>query len=83
MRAGVDYLDKKAAANLSFIDNARGHIDTKPVYVYTEQIFVGYYIYIIVAYKKICICLYRDKNDTNYVSFIVGVKKLCIFIQKQ
>ena len=27
------------------------YTETKLVYVYTEQIFVGYYIYIIVTYK--------------------------------
>ena len=59
--------------------------------VYRDKFFVGYYNIYIVTNKnlyvfiqnKICICLYRNKNDTNYVYFIVGVKNYVYLYRKQ
>ena len=63
MRAGDRFYQKEGRRKPKLSYNARGHIDTKPVYVYTEQIFVGYYIYIIVAYKK-SVYVYTETKTT-------------------
>ena len=33
--------------------------------------------------NKTCMCLYRNKNNTNYIYIIVSVKNLCMSIPKQ
>ena len=69
-----DYLEKEGRRNLSFSYNAR--------MVYRSKFFVGYYNIYIVTYKNLYMFIPRQ-NDTNYVSFIVGVKNYVYLYRKQ